>query len=59
MVSSDDAWMFPIGGSVMLVGLYFLFQYFNKEYLNWLFTVYFGIIGIFAVSNVTPARGRG
>jgi minor histocompatibility antigen H13 len=55
MVSSDDAWMFPIGGSVMLVGLYVLFKYLNKDYLNYLFTAYFGVIGIFAVSNVrTP-----
>lgn len=52
MVSSDDAWMFPIGGSVMLVGLYVLFKYLNKDYLNYLFTAYFGVIGIFAVSNV-------
>lgn len=54
MVSSDDAWMFPIGGSVMLVGLYVLFKYLNKDYLNYLFTAYFGIIGVFAVSNVLP-----
>ena len=54
MVSSDDAWMFPIGGSVMLVGLYVLFKYLNKDYLNYLFTAYFGVIGIFAVSNVIP-----
>jgi minor histocompatibility antigen H13 len=52
MVSSDDAWMFPIGGSVMLVGLYVLFKYLNKDYLNYLFTAYFGVIGVFAVSNV-------
>lgn len=54
MVSSDDAWMFPIGGSVMLVGLYVLFKYLNKDYLNYLFTAYFGVIGVFAVSNVHP-----
>ena len=55
MVSSEDAWLFPIGGSVMLVGLYVLFKYLNKEYLNYLFTAYFGVIGIFAVSNVSFA----
>jgi minor histocompatibility antigen H13 len=52
MVSSEDAWMFPIGGSVMLVGLYVLFKYLDKNYLNYLFTAYFGVIGVFAVSNV-------
>jgi hypothetical protein len=36
----------------MLVGLYVLFKYLNKDYLNYLFTAYFGLIGIFAVSNV-------
>ena len=55
IVSSDDAWMFPIGGSVMLVGLYVLFKYLNKDYLNYLFTAYFGVIGVFAVSNVFPS----
>jgi minor histocompatibility antigen H13 len=58
MVSSDDAWMFPIGGSVMLVGLYVLFKYLNKDYLNYLFTAYFGVIGVFAVSNVLPFIGQ-
>ena len=58
MVSSDDAWMFPIGGSVMLVGLYVLFKYLNKDYLNYLFTAYFGVIGVFAVSNVLPIIGE-
>jgi len=57
MVSSDDAWVFPIGGSVMLVGLYVLFKYLNKDYLNYLFTAYFGVIGIFAVSNVSTVKG--
>ena len=59
MVSSDDAWMFPIGGSVMLVGLYVLFKYLNKDYLNYLFTAYFGIIGVFAVSNVPLPHSLG
>ena len=58
MVSSDDAWMFPIGGSVMLVGLYVLFKYLNKDYLNYLFTAYFGVIGVFAVSNVIPFKSE-
>jgi len=53
MVSSDDAWMFPIGGSVLLVGLYVLFKYLDKDYLNYLFTAYFGVIGVFAMSNVS------
>jgi minor histocompatibility antigen H13 len=56
MVSSDDAWIFPIGGSVVLVGLYVLFKYLNKDYLNYLFTAYFGIIGVFAVSNVLSSH---
>lgn len=40
----------------MLVGLYVLFKYLNKDYLNYLFTAYFGLIGIFAVSNVYIPR---
>lgn len=43
----------------MLVGLYVLFKYLNKDYLNYLFTAYFGVIGVFAVSNVLPCRSCG
>ena len=70
-MSSKDAMMFPIVGSCVLFGLFLLFKFFAKEYLNMLFTFYFLIIGLFAVGmtilpaiQVTPqtqpteARGR-
>lgn len=33
---------FPVMGSAVLFGLYILFTYFSKEYINYLLTAYFG-----------------
>jgi len=47
--------MFPLIGSGILLGLYILFTYLNKEYVNMLLTVYFLIFGVLAVaSTVRP-----
>merc|ERR1711981_473241 len=48
-MSSKDAMMFPIVGSCVLFGLFLLFKFFAKEYLNLLFTFYFLMVGVFAV----------
>ncbi|KAJ3189859.1 hypothetical protein HDU85_000143 [Gaertneriomyces sp. JEL0708] len=47
--SLQDAYMFPVIGSLVLVSLYLVFKFLNKEYLNALFTAYFSILGIGAV----------
>jgi len=49
-LSSKDAYMFPVIGSGVLFGLYLLFKYFSKEYVNLLLTLYFLFFGVFAVS---------
>ncbi|KAI8825667.1 peptidase A22B, signal peptide peptidase, partial [Fimicolochytrium jonesii] len=49
--SLEDAYMFPIFGSAALLTLYLVFKYLNKEYLNALFTAYFSILGVGAVSK--------
>jgi len=50
-LSSKDAYMFPVIGSGVLFGLYLLFKYFSKEYVNLLLTTYFLFFGILAVSS--------
>jgi len=50
-LSSKDAYMFPVIGSCVLFGLYLLFKYFSKEYVNLLLTAYFLLFGIFAVAS--------
>jgi len=50
-LSSKDAYMFPVIGSCVLFGLYLLFKYLSKEYVNLLLTTYFLFFGVFAVSS--------
>ncbi|KAI0341989.1 hypothetical protein BDW22DRAFT_1358101 [Trametopsis cervina] len=45
-LSSEDAWLFPIIGSVLLLGLYLIVKYFGKEWINWLLQWYFTIAGV-------------
>jgi len=49
-MSSKDAMMFPIIGSCVLFGLFLLFKFFAKEYLNLLFTFYFLLLGCASVA---------
>ena len=43
--------MFPIMGSAVLFGLYLLFNFFSKEYINYLLTAYFAILGAGALTK--------
>ncbi|KAI0812793.1 signal peptide peptidase-domain-containing protein [Irpex lacteus] len=45
-LSSEDAWLFPIIGSVLLLGLYLVVKYFGKEWINWALQWYFTIAGV-------------
>jgi len=49
-MSAEDAWKFPFVGSGVLFGLYVLFNYFNKDYVNMLLTSYFLLFGVLAVT---------
>ncbi|KAG2187085.1 hypothetical protein INT44_004755 [Umbelopsis vinacea] len=51
-LSANDAWMFPVFGSGVLFSLYLLFRFLNKEYINYLLTGYFAILGCAAVAKV-------
>ncbi|KAJ3724448.1 peptidase A22B, signal peptide peptidase [Lentinula raphanica] len=48
-LSLEDAWLFPIMGSVVLFGLFVVIKFFGKEWINWLLGWYFSIAGIGSV----------
>lgn len=51
-MTTKDAAMFPIIASCALFGLYGFFQIFNKEYINLLLSLYFFVLGVFALSHM-------
>lgn len=58
-MTKQDAYMFPIIGSGVLVGLYVLFRFFSKEYVNMLLTAYFLFFGFFSlVETFSPVVKR-
>ncbi|KAJ1547759.1 hypothetical protein HK096_000185, partial [Nowakowskiella sp. JEL0078] len=50
--SLEEARMFPVYASFSLLSLYILFTYFDKEYINYLLTGYFGIAGVGALTTI-------
>ncbi|RDB16955.1 Minor histocompatibility antigen H13 [Hypsizygus marmoreus] len=57
-MSSGDAYLFPVVGSVALVGLYAIVHYFGKEWINWALGWYFSIAGVGSVwkSSISLTR---
>ena len=51
-MTSKDAMMFPVIASCALFGLYVLFRVFSKEYINYLMTGYFVILGAMAITHL-------
>ena len=51
-MTQKDAAMFPLIASCALFGLYVFFQIFSKEYINMLLSVYFFVLGIFALAHM-------
>jgi minor histocompatibility antigen H13 len=51
-LTSKDAMMFPVYGSAVLFGIYLIFRFIDKAYVNILFTVYFFAIGVVAVTRL-------
>jgi len=51
-ISADDAKMFPVYGSGVLFGLYLLFRYLPKEYINLILSLYFSVLGVAALANL-------
>ena len=48
-MKQKDALLFPIIGGSVLVGLYLVFKYFDKDYINILFQIYFSFIGAYSI----------
>ncbi|KAF8973303.1 signal peptide peptidase-domain-containing protein [Flammula alnicola] len=57
-MSSDDAWLFPIIGSVALVGLYTMVKYLGEKWINWLLGWYFSLAGVGSVWNSSISLTR-
>lgn len=51
-MTQKDAAMFPLIASCALFGLYLFFQFFSKEHINLLLSVYFFVLGIFALTHM-------
>ncbi|CDU22661.1 uncharacterized protein SPSC_01291 [Sporisorium scitamineum] len=57
-VTSSDAMWFPIMGSAVLFGLFLIFKYLNKKYVNLLLSFYFGFVGCLALSQALVSTTR-
>ncbi|PWN47210.1 hypothetical protein IE53DRAFT_262438 [Violaceomyces palustris] len=57
-LTSSDAWLFPVFGSAVLFGMFLVFKYLNKEYVNMLLGFYFGVVGVLAVTKVLVGISR-
>jgi len=44
--------MFPLFGSATLFGLYLVFRFLDKTYVNYLINTYFGALGVMATTQV-------
>ncbi|KAJ2235551.1 hypothetical protein H4R99_008427, partial [Coemansia sp. RSA 1722] len=51
-VSTKDAYMFPVYGSASLFSLYLVFKYLNPEWVNYLLSGYFALMGTGALTQV-------
>ncbi|KAI0745709.1 signal peptide peptidase-domain-containing protein [Earliella scabrosa] len=50
-LSSQDAYLFPVIGSAVLLGLYLIVKYYGKEWITWLLQWYFTIAGVGSVGK--------
>ena len=55
-MKQKDAWLFPIIGSSVLLGLYLLFKFFNEKYLNILLHIYFTLLGSFSIGQLIEEK---
>ena len=44
--------MFPVYGSCVLFGIYLLYRFLPNDYLNFLFSIHFTIMGVFCLANL-------
>ncbi|KAL1922839.1 uncharacterized protein VTP21DRAFT_9215 [Calcarisporiella thermophila] len=58
-LSSSDAYLFPVFGSIALFTLFLVFKYLDRYYVNLLLTAYFAVLGIASVTHVGARFIRG
>jgi len=51
VLSMNDAYKFPIVGSCSLLGLYVAFKYCDKDTVNLVLSLYFSVVGVFALTG--------
>ncbi|KAJ2376617.1 hypothetical protein IW150_001868, partial [Coemansia sp. RSA 2607] len=51
-VTSEDAYMFPVYGSVALFSMYVVFKYLRADWINMLLSAYFAVLGVAALTQV-------
>eukprot|EP00644_Phytophthora_capsici_P018526 jgi/Phyca11/511772/fgenesh2_kg.PHYCAscaffold_97_\ len=51
VMKAEDAYMFPLLGSGVLLGLYILFKVFDKDLVNLLLTSYFALVGAYSLTE--------
>ncbi|KAH9911597.1 signal peptide peptidase-domain-containing protein [Fomitopsis serialis] len=57
-LTSQDAYLFPVIGSVVLFCLYLVVKHFGKEWINWLLQWYFTFAGIGSVGKSLVSLAR-
>ncbi|KAK9468299.1 signal peptide peptidase-domain-containing protein [Lipomyces arxii] len=55
---AEDAYMMPVLGGIMLVGMYFLIKKLDKKYVEMVFNVYFSVFGVFAVGKTFASSAQ-
>ncbi|CAG8588008.1 8560_t:CDS:2 [Ambispora leptoticha] len=51
-LSTEDAYLFPVFGSIVLFSLYLIFKLLDKDYVNYLVNAYFSFLGIIALTSL-------
>ncbi|KAJ1800966.1 hypothetical protein LPJ59_000676 [Coemansia sp. RSA 2399] len=52
-VTTEDAYMFPVYGSVALFSMYMIFKYLNKDWVNLLLSGYFALLGVVVMTQIS------
>jgi minor histocompatibility antigen H13 len=52
IMSSKDAYMFPVYGSAVLFSIYVLYKFVNKDLLSLIFTAHFMFLGVICVTQM-------
>ncbi|KAI7822122.1 signal peptide peptidase-domain-containing protein [Kickxella alabastrina] len=51
-VTTEDAYMFPVYGSIALFSMYMVFKYLNADWVNFLLSGYFALLGVAALTQL-------